>query len=116
MRIARARVRDNNPRCWLQLSVGDDAVKDRAPRVQIELFADVVPLTAENFRALCAGERGRCQAFGGPPLHYKGNRSHRIVTSQILQFGDITSGDGKGGESIYGRKFADESFEGRAGR
>ena len=135
--LARARVRDNNPRCWLQLSVGDGAANGvggvgngvshaangghapprvAAPRVEVELFADVVPLTAENFRALCTGERGKCQAFGGPPLHYKGNASHRIVTSQILQFGDITSGDGKGGESIYGRKFADESFDGRAGR
>ena len=86
------------------------------PAVEVELFADVVPKTAENFRALCTGERGRCQAFGAPPLHLLGNRAHRIVTGQILQAGDITRVDGRGGESIYGAKFADEGFAGRAGR
>ena len=86
-----------------------------APLV-VELWADVVPKTAENFRCLCTGEKGACAAFGSPPLHYKGNAAHRIVPYQILQAGDITTGDGKGGESIYGRKFADESFDGRAGR
>ena len=89
---------------------------DAEPLVVVELWADVVPKTAENFRCLCTGEKGACAAFGSPPLHYKGNAAHRIVPYQILQAGDITTGDGKGGESIYGRKFADESFDGRAGR
>ena len=69
----------------------------------------------QNFRALCTGECGRSAAFGSPPLHYKGCRVHRIVPDQILQAGDFTMGDGRGGESIYGRQFADESFEGSAG-
>ena len=74
-----------------------------------------MPRTAENFRCLCTGEKGHSSAFGAPPLHFANCASHRIVPGQILQAGDFTSGDGKGGESIYGRKFADESFEGRAG-
>ena len=128
-----SRMRSANPRCWLKLvceaaagSAGRNgaAVRDgndgvlaaSVPIVEIELWADVVPRTAENFRCLCTGERGACAAFGAPPLHFKGNVAHRIVPGQILQAGDITSGDGKGGESIYGRKFDDESFGGRAGR
>ena len=104
--------RNDNPRCFLTFEV-DGAV---LPPVEIELFADVVPKTAENFRCLCTGEKGRCSAFGAPPLHLKGNVMHRIVPGNILQGGDITSGDGKGGESIYGRKFEDESFMKRAGK
>ena len=120
----RARARARNPRCWLRFVVAPDAgaagaappAGDTEPLVVVELWADVVPKTAENFRCLCTGEKGACAAFGSPPLHYKGNAAHRIVPYQILQAGDITTGDGKGGESIYGRKFADESFDGRAGR
>ena len=83
---------------------------EQAPLVEVELFADVAPRAAENFRCLCTGERGRCQAFGGPPLPFKGSKLHRMVPGQILQGGDITSGDGRGGESIYGRRFDDEPF------
>ena len=74
-----------------------------------------MPRTAENFRCLCTGERGASKAFGSPPLCFKGSPVHRIVPGQILQGGDITRGDGRGGESIFGSKFADESFEGKAG-
>ena len=107
-----------NPRCWLRFAVDPATGPPTAagPLVEVELYADVVPRTAENFRCLCTGEKGKCAAFGSPPLHFKGNVSHRIVPGNILQAGDITSGDGKGGESIYGRKFDDESFVGRAGR
>jgi cyclophilin family peptidyl-prolyl cis-trans isomerase len=114
--------RRQNPRCWLKFVVDPAAnangVKPAAdgPIVEVELYADVVPLTAENFRCLCTGEKGKCAAFGGPPLHFKGNVAHRIVPGNILQAGDITTGDGKGGESIYGRKFNDEHFVGRAGK
>ena len=117
----RARTRRDNPRCWLKLVVdpppgAPPAAEAEVPLIEIELYADVVPRTAENFRCLCTGERGTCSTFGAPPLHFKGNVSHRIVPGNILQAGDITSGDGKGGESIYGRKFADEGFSGRAGK
>merc|ERR1712110_906967 len=72
-------------------------------------FADTTPKTAENFRALCTGEKG--QGRSGKPLHYKGSASHRVIPQFMLQGGDFTRGNGTGGESIYGNKFNDENFQ-----
>ena len=80
-----------------------------AGRIVFELFSDLLPKTAENFRALCTGEKGI--GHSGVPLHYKGSRFHRIIPDFMVQGGDFTHFNGTGGESIYGMIFEDEGFK-----
>lgn len=95
-----------NPLVFLDVSIDGNT----AEKIVIELFADTVPRTAENFRSLCTGEKG-VGVSTGKPLHYKGCLFHRVIKGFMAQGGDFSKGNGTGGESIYGGKFPDENFK-----
>ena len=117
---------------FFDINIGSES----AGRLKMELYGSVAPETVENFRALCTGEKGVGPL--GKPLHYQGCTFHRIMCAQtpnpdaevashfsgrvclvsfgrspkfMCQGGDFESGDGRGGESIYGGTFDDEPFE-----
>ncbi|KAK8843983.1 peptidyl-prolyl cis-trans isomerase D [Kwoniella newhampshirensis] len=92
-----------NTICYFDMTIGGSP----AGRLTFELFDDVVPKTAENFRHLCLGDRTNSS---GRQLAYAGSSFHRCIKGFMLQGGDFTRGDGTGGESIYGDKFEDEAF------
>lgn len=91
------------PRVFMDIQIG----MVPSGRIVFELYDDVAPRTAENFRCLCTGEKGV-----GPitkmPLHYKGSIFHRVVKGFVCQGGDFQFKNGTGGESIYGARFDDE--------
>ena len=91
------------PNVFMDVSVNGNSFG----RIEFELFSDC-PLTSENFRCLCTGEKGIGKS--GNRLHYKGSIIHRIVPNFLVQGGDITDQNGTGGESIYGYTFKDENF------
>ncbi|GAB4838504.1 hypothetical protein Ancab_028050 [Ancistrocladus abbreviatus] len=102
------KVEEEEPEITHRVFLDVDMDNQRLGRIVIGLFGTVVPKTAENFRALCTGEKGKGAA--GKPLHYKKTPFHRVIPGFMIQGGDIVHGDGKGGVSIYGGTFADENF------
>ncbi|CAH1773072.1 unnamed protein product [Owenia fusiformis] len=94
----------NNPIVFFDITVGHTEIG----RIKFELFADVVPKSAENFRQFCTGEYRK----DGVPIGYKGCPFHRVIKDFMVQGGDFISGDGVGLTSIYGGiAFADENFK-----
>merc|ERR1719166_869974 len=94
----------SNPKVFFDIEINGK----ESGRIEMTLRSDVTPKTAENFRALCTGEKGVGKS--GKPLHFKGSSFHRVIPNFMCQGGDFTRGNGTGGESIYGAKFPDENF------
>ncbi|KAI9764551.1 MAG: Peptidyl-prolyl cis-trans isomerase H [Geoglossum simile] len=93
-----------NPVVFFDITLGGEPLG----RIKMELFADVTPKTAENFRQFCTGETKSPQ---GRPQGYKGCKFHRVIKDFMVQGGDFLHGDGTGSATIYGtRSFADENF------
>jgi peptidyl-prolyl cis-trans isomerase B (cyclophilin B) len=86
---------------FFDVSIGDEQIG----RIEIGLFGNVVPKTAENFKELAKGTKK-----DGKDIGYKNTVFHRVIKGFMIQGGDFTRGDGTGGYSIYGNKFADENF------
>lgn len=96
-----------NVTVFLDIGVVDRFKDELIGRVEIELFTKTHPVTTENFRCFCTGEKGE-GSIKGRNMHYKGVKLHRIIPGFMIQGGDHIQNDGSGGESIYGRCFDDE--------
>ncbi|XP_040022464.2 NK-tumor recognition protein isoform X3 [Gasterosteus aculeatus] len=95
----------DRPQCYFDVELNREPVG----RIVFQLFSDVCPKTSKNFLCLCTGEKGTGK-ITGKKLCYKGSTFHRVVKNFMVQGGDFTEGNGRGGESIYGGYFEDENF------
>ncbi|XP_015249666.1 PREDICTED: NK-tumor recognition protein isoform X1 [Cyprinodon variegatus] len=95
----------DRPQCYFDVELNREPVG----RIVFQLFSDVCPKTSKNFLCLCTGEKGTGKVTG-KKLCYKGSTFHRVVKNFMVQGGDFTEGNGRGGESIYGGYFEDENF------
>ncbi|XP_018529332.1 NK-tumor recognition protein isoform X2 [Lates calcarifer] len=95
----------DRPQCYFDVELNREPVG----RIVFQLFSDVCPKTSKNFLCLCTGEKGTGK-ITGKKLCYKGSTFHRVVKNFMIQGGDFTEGNGRGGESIYGGYFEDENF------
>ncbi|KAI9317709.1 peptidyl-prolyl cis-trans isomerase H [Dichotomocladium elegans] len=93
---------EERPIVFFDISIGDVPIG----RMKMELYSDICPKTAENFRQLCTGEYKR----NGVPQGFKNCLFHRVIKDFMVQGGDFIKGDGTGSMSIYGDKFEDENF------
>lgn len=94
----------SDPVVFFDVSLGPKEIG----RVKIQLFAQHLPRTCENFRQFCTGETRN----NGIPVGYKGSKFHRIIRGFMIQGGDFVSGNGKGSHTIFGTNtFEDESFQ-----
>ncbi|KAK0396046.1 hypothetical protein QR680_001542 [Steinernema hermaphroditum] len=93
----------DNPIVFFEMSAGGAPIGT----IIMELYADVAPRTAENFRQFCTGEFRK----DGNPIGYKNSQFHRVIKDFMIQGGDFVNGDGTGLTSIYGSKFRDENFQ-----
>ncbi|KAK5877851.1 hypothetical protein CesoFtcFv8_025321 [Champsocephalus esox] len=95
----------DRPQCYFDVELNREPVG----RIVFQLFSDVCPKTSKNFLCLCTGEKGTGKVTG-KKLCFKGSTFHRVVKNFMVQGGDFTEGNGRGGESIYGGYFEDENF------
>ena len=95
---------DFNPKVFFNMTIDGQPID----RIIMELYIDMVPRTAKNFRALCTSEKGAGRF--GKPLHYKGSSFHRVIPRFMCQGDNFTAENGTGEELIYGTKFANENF------
>uniref|UniRef100_A0A9J8ARF0 peptidylprolyl isomerase n=1 Tax=Cyprinus carpio carpio TaxID=630221 RepID=A0A9J8ARF0_CYPCA len=95
----------DRPQCYFDVEINREPVG----RIVFQLFSDICPKTSKNFLCLCTGEKGSGKTTG-KKLCYKGSTFHRVVKNFMIQGGDFTEGNGRGGESIYGGFFEDENF------
>ena len=99
----------SNPKVYFKVKIGEDSTEHE---MQFTLYKKVVPKTVENFLCLCTGEKGTVETSkGNVPLSFKNSSFHRLIKGFMIQGGDFTNGNGTGGLSIYGEKFADENFK-----